>query len=92
MLGVVRTCAIRVASKIGKTDNKRITVVHQLNRLLRKPFMLNNLPRMDSNHDKVIQSHLCRCSLLFQTVCYCSVLSNGSQQVAIIFKEHVGTV
>jgi hypothetical protein len=26
---------------------------------LRKLLIINNLPRMDSNHDKVIQSHLC---------------------------------
>jgi hypothetical protein len=26
---------------------------------LRKFLILNNLPRMDSNHDKVLQSHLC---------------------------------
>jgi hypothetical protein len=26
---------------------------------LRKLLILSNLPRMDSNHDKVIQSHLC---------------------------------
>jgi len=58
MLGVVRTCAIRAASKIGKTDNKRITVVHQLDRPLRNSFILNWLPRMDSKHDKLIQSHL----------------------------------
>jgi len=58
MFGVVRTCAIRAASKIGKTDTKRITVVHQPNRPLRNSLILNWLPRMDSNHDKVIQSHL----------------------------------
>jgi hypothetical protein len=54
MLGVVRACAIRASSKIGKTDNKRITVVHQLNRPLRNSLILNWLPRMDSNNDKVI--------------------------------------
>jgi hypothetical protein len=26
---------------------------------VRKTLITNNLPRMDSNHDKVIQSHLC---------------------------------
>jgi hypothetical protein len=28
-------------------------------RLLHNLFIFNKLPRMDSNHDKVIQSHLC---------------------------------
>ena len=35
--------------------------MHNLHESLisRKSFNHNNLPRMDSNHDKVIQSHLC---------------------------------
>jgi hypothetical protein len=56
--GFVRTCAVREASKTGKTDNKRITAFYWLEMTLRKFFIQNKLPRMDSNHDKVIQSHL----------------------------------
>jgi hypothetical protein len=47
-----------VLSERRVKSEKRITVVHQLNRPLRNSLIMNWLPRMDSNHDKVIQSHL----------------------------------
>jgi hypothetical protein len=47
-----------VLSERRVKSEKRITVVHQLNRPLRNSLILNLLPRMDSNHDKVIQSQL----------------------------------
>jgi hypothetical protein len=59
MSAVVRTCAVRQASKTGKLDNKRITTFRRMEATLRKSLAFNDLPRMDSNHDKVIQSHLC---------------------------------
>ena len=58
MLAVIRTCAFREASKTGKTDNKRITAFCWSNMTLHKSLIINWLPRMDSNHDKVIQSRL----------------------------------
>ena len=39
--------------KSGSTASSVIRVI------LRKCLIPKNLPRMDSNHDKVIQSHLC---------------------------------
>jgi ureidoacrylate peracid hydrolase len=62
MLAVVRTCVVREASKTGKPDNNRITAFHHMEMTLRKSLTVSWLPRMDSNHDKVIQSHLRECS------------------------------
>jgi hypothetical protein len=57
MLVIVHTCAVREASKTGKTDNKRTTSFYRLNTVLHKSLIIKWLPRMDSNHDKVIQSY-----------------------------------
>jgi hypothetical protein len=58
MHGVVRACAVGEVSKTVKSDNKRITASNAMTIELRKSLMFNWLPRMDSSHDKVIQSHL----------------------------------
>ena len=42
--------------RIGRT---MAATVFSSSAILRKSLILNWLPRMDSNYDKVIQSHLC---------------------------------
>jgi hypothetical protein len=54
----LRTLAIEKASR-KQPEGIRIKL-----RPVRKRFSPSHLPRMDSNHDKVIQSHFRRCSVV----------------------------
>jgi hypothetical protein len=79
MHGVVRACAVGEVSKTAKSDNKRITASNARSVELRKTLILRWLPRMDSNHDKVIQSFFCKFSAVLHgdsDSCILSRISN----------------
>ena len=50
---------VGVGETSKKTSKKCPNTVQGYLFFSRKYLIINNLPRMDSNHDKVIQSHLC---------------------------------